>query len=321
MLAMTWRILTPIGWNLDEFSAQCDTVISIDFARPPVPQRARIRNQGALMGRFQSLVRDPSCTHPAIVELRRRLDDFYTSTADYPAFQVTQTRDGLYDLAVNLLKASNPARPLYHILELGAGRTGFPEFCSRQGIQAAIDAQDVTSVNEEYLRPQCRTVFIGDISSIPNSGQYDLVISTFVFEHVSSPSEFLDQVSRLLMPGGWHVIFCPRYDLPGYVCPSLRHLNYVERLWVSLRLFSSRIVARLDRIPRFWVNTDPSLLHTQWYRDADAVHLVSRFDVEQWHRARGFDVKRLYPPCKGFRGRLLWRYMTLNLACRKVTRH
>jgi len=83
-------------------------------------------------------------------------------------------------------------------------------------------------------------------------------------------------------------------------------------------LTASRMMSRLDRKARFWVNCDPSVFHGPWFRDSDAVHIVSRLDAEAWHRASGFEVRRLYPQCSGWRDRLLKRGLTMNLMCTKL---
>jgi SAM-dependent methyltransferase len=264
------------------------------------------------------LLSNPSSTHPAIVELRSRLDDFYAKTTNYLAFQATVQRDAEYALIDELLVDAIAGRTdgRARILELGAGRSGYRQYLDQHHPNKfQYDAQDVTASNGEYLRPLCDKLFIGDISAM--QGEYDLILSTFVFEHISNPLEFLSHVKRLLAQGGWHVIFCPRYDWPGYVCPSMRHLSRLRQLLHSAWLSSSRLMSRLDRRPRFWVNLDPSMFHGPWFRDADAVHLVGRFDVEQWHRLNGFDVRRLYLRCGGMKEFILRRLLTLNLAARK----
>ena len=56
---------------------------------------------------------------------------------------------------------------------------------------------------------------------------------------------------------------------------------------------TSRVAAEIDRTPRFWVNVNPAVRHVAWYHDADAVYVVSRRELERWHRERGFTVERL----------------------------
>ena len=234
-----------------------------------------------------SLIRDPAADEPQVVELRRRLDDFYAKPKSYQAFETTFDRSDLYRALRALLEDVGP-RP--RVLELGTGRGDFGLWARREHFEVHYEAQDVTAANRDQLATTAEAIHIGDISSIAGEGLFDLIFSTYVFEHVSSPRPFLDDVRRLLKVGGWHAMECPRYDLPGYVCPSLRHLSRARQAWISTRLALNRVRARLDGRERFWVNLDPSVFHTDdWYRDSDAVHLVSLFDVDRWHRRHGFE--------------------------------
>lgn len=270
------------------------------------------------------LVSDPAKDDAQVRELRRRLDEFYSRTTDYYAFQAPPDNSWWFDLMAPLVRevcdrAAKEGRPA-RILELGAGLPTFPKHFAEMKDRFEYHAQDVTAQNREYLDQMATQVFIADVEGIP--GPYDLIFSTFVFEHVSNPTAFLHEIKRLLTPGGVHVIFCPRYDLPGYLCPSLRHLRPLNKLAALLFLSASRLVAHIDRRARFWVNLDPAVLHLPWFRDSDAVHVVSRYDVERWHKKNGFVVNRIDPrPLlavrRGWRIQVLLRHLTLMLACRK----
>lgn len=49
----------------------------------------------------------------------------------------------------------------------------------------------------------------GNIFDLKNEEAYDLVLITEVIEHVAHPDQFLQQVSRLVKPGGWIVMTTP----------------------------------------------------------------------------------------------------------------
>ena len=263
------------------------------------------------------LVSDPSSSQTEIIDLRAALDDFYRKTTVYTAFQETSDRTGFYTEALTLFGSS--PRPL-SILELGAGRTGLSAFLRKVGREdIKVTAQDVTPANLAYLQHECHSVHIGDVSELPTEA-FDLVLHSYVLEHVSAPREFLENVARVLKPGGWHAFLCPRYDVPGYLCPSLRHLSRPGRWAQICRLTASRIVSAIDGRERFLVNCDPAVLHTSWFRDADAVHIVSRLDLERWHRRNGFStVRRLKPQAAGgLRGAILFKLLTVGLVAQKA---
>lgn len=262
------------------------------------------------------LVRNPDSTVPAIIELRRQLDEFYATTNSYTAFEAPTDHTEHFELMATHVAELIRARNRIRVLELGAGKPTFPVYFKQHRDRIEYHVQDVTPQNRDYLQQFADQVHIGDIAQI--QGQYDLVFSLFVLEHVSTPQAFLEHVSRLLTPGGLHIIFCPRYDMPGYLCPSLRHMGLFGRTGAMLFLMGSRLRTLLGGRPRFWVNCDPAMLHLPWYRDADAVHVVSQFDVVRWHRANGFDVQRLKGRASHWRKWVLERLLTLMLVCRKL---
>lgn len=259
------------------------------------------------------LVRNPDDTTPKIVELRRRMDQFYSTTTTYLAFEEPVDQSGWFTLFQPHIERLLQANRQIKVLELGAGRSVFGNFAREFRGRMVYHVQDVTPKNREHLQAHADHVHIGDLREIDE--KFDLIFHTFVLEHVSTPRPFLEQIKARLQPGGYHVVICPRYDLPGYVCPSMRHLGRPTRFMHGVFLAGSRLFARVDRQPRFWVNADPAMLHRPWYRDADAVHLVSRFDVEQWHRMNGFAVE----PLDGAGNPRPWlqRRITLAAAFRK----
>lgn len=265
------------------------------------------------------IISNPDSQQAEVRELRRKLDHFYDTTNQYEAFQGTYDRSDLYGALTRLL--GNPQRdqsPQVRVLELGAGRSGFPVYAKKNGVSVQYVAHDVTASNRDYFEGLADEILVCDIADIPVIGEgYDLIFSTYVLEHVSNPREFLENVRRLLRPGGWHVIECPRYDMPGYVCPSLRHLPRIQQLVLSTKLSASRAASSVKGTTSFYVNVDPAVFHTDhWFRDSDAVHLVGRGDLVRWHRNNGFHVEPLdLPVTGGWKRKLLTPRIRLALAC------
>jgi hypothetical protein len=101
------------------------------------------------------------------------LDQFYATTQEYSAFEQTQPRDDLYDALATVLRFRERSSPV-RVLELGAGRTDFPNFLRRHGIPVHFTAQDVTPTNRLSLEAVCDRVVIGDIAEV--SGEFDVVL-------------------------------------------------------------------------------------------------------------------------------------------------
>jgi SAM-dependent methyltransferase len=264
------------------------------------------------------LIQNPS--HLRVRELRGALDEFYGTTRDYQAFVEPGDNSAYYQLMSPIIDGLLRNRTKIRILEYGCGRTTFRKFLGPRAEHVHFIAQDVTKQNAEYLAGAADEVVLDEVAAIRDP--VDLAFSTFVLEHVSCPEEHLRAVARLIALGGAHVIFCPNYELPGYLCPSLRHLSPVRRLAVAMFLATSRLAARIDRRPRFWVNADPAFRHVDWYRDADAVHIVSRRDLEWWHERAGFSVERLRTPrprqLRGLATHFVFTAITTMLTCTRI---
>jgi SAM-dependent methyltransferase len=239
------------------------------------------------------LICNPSDTDPRLVELRTKLDAFYARPAHYPAFEQPANKTSDWQTMNGAIAGLLERKPLIRVLELGAGRTAFPSHLGDRRSAVDFHVQDITPINGDYLAAHADVVHIADISQL--TGTYDLIYSTYVFEHVTNPRSFLEHVDRLLAPGGWHFLFCPRYDNPFYICPSLRHRSRRCQAIVTAKLLRSRLAVALTGRPAFWINCDPSLFYLPWRRDNDAIHLVSRQSVELWHRRMGYSVRRVSP--------------------------
>ena len=80
---------------------------------------------------------------------------------------------------------------------LGADVTGLD--ASGEAIEAAKDHASVVGLDIDYR--------IGDLSTIPNElDQFDVVIASEVIEHVPDPKSFIEEIHKLISPGGKLII-------------------------------------------------------------------------------------------------------------------
>jgi len=272
-----------------------------------------------MIARALGICQSGKCSKAEIEELGSSLLSFYNTTDQYSAFKPgAELRDESYyfDILRPEIEGILSKKKVARVLEIGAGRPDFPHHFKDLGNQVEYHAQDVTNSNEEYLNEIAHQVYIQNVGEI--QGKFDLVFSKFVMEHVVQPEKLLESIDALLTDGGVHVIFCPRYDIPGYLCPSLRHRNALTRLATSFFLACSRLMAKLDKKSRFWINQRPAVLEVEnWYRDADAIHIVSQGDLAHWHRRHGYQVRVAKLPAKGLRTWILRRLLTVSLVAKK----
>ncbi len=218
--------------------------------------------------------------------LREQLDQFYGKASGYIAFQTPSDQRHLWDHVLVGIRdrLKNKSVSKLKVLEVGAGRTGFGRHLVEYKLRDAVEfhVQDVTRFNEAWLRGETDESFFGDILTAALPQGYDIVFSTYVLEHVTDPPAHLDKIWRLLADQGTLFIFAPRYDFPGYLCPSARHLSRLSQLKFTAQAFGSRVLALFSRQPQFLIQTDLAAFHGPFYLDSDAVHWVSLHDLKLW---------------------------------------
>lgn len=215
---------------------------------------------------------------PAVLELRKRLDEFYRTTSSYDDFnrEVPKSRPEWFPVRDRIGEIMR-RQERCSVLEFGCGRTGFGHFLGADRERVTFEVQDITDRNRDCLDPQVNRRWHGDVRSI--TGSFDVIFSTYVWEHVSEPRSTLEHLYSLLAPGGSLLLFCPRYDLPGYIPPSARHYSFAKRYGISAWLSARRLWSMVTGRPDFFIHTDPALFHLPWYRDSDAIHWPSWWDL------------------------------------------
>lgn len=248
------------------------------------------------------------------IELRQSLDSFYSKTQDYTPFHEANSKPEFWqpikDNIQDILEQTSSCR----ILEFGAGCTGFGNYLEDLRQLVTFDVQDVTISNKDYLLTQADNVYISDVCSINN--QYDIIFSTFVWEHITNPKIVINHLLGLLNPGGSLFIVSPRYDFPFYLSPSAKHLSFIQRFNISIWLQWRRLLVLNGGNPDFLLHFDPAVFHRPWFRDADAIHWVSLWDLKH-HLPTNIQLERLRIPVTGFRSKIWEKFLLLFVRIHK----
>lgn len=239
-------------------------------------------------------------------ELRTRMQAFYDSVEGYDAFAETNRLEAFWEAITGEVSARCNSEKC-RILEFGAGRTGFGAYLGELRSRVEFHVQDVTRVNEDHLRGVADKVWINDLKDI--AGEFDVIFSTFVWEHLCNPRGTLMHLLQLLSPAGCLVLASPRYDVPGYVPPSARRLSRRLRALLSAELLWRRARVVLGARPDFLIHCQPACLNGPWYRDADAIHWVSRYDLKLIEPE--YEVETLRIPTHGWKHWLWARLIVL----------
>lgn len=215
-------------------------------------------------------------------QLEERLAAFYAGNNGYYE-DAEGDKEFIYRPLVRMLDEwrSRSTKPL-RVLELGAGRTSFPAFLRESGHAEDIQftAQDINETNVDFYRRESIPYVIGDWSKVRPLGPFDLCFSTYVFEHLVEPHEFLKGMAGNLTPDGSFVIICPKYICPGYVPPAIRWLPKWRQHYLTCLLALANIWTGIAKRPKFRICIDPAVFRLPWRRDSDAIHMVSPSDVK-----------------------------------------
>jgi hypothetical protein len=141
-----------------------------------------------------------------------------------------------------------------------------------------------------------------------------------MFEHLTCPKTTLRHLLSILRPGGSLFLACPRYDFPFYISPSARHLPRARQLAIGAWLMLERLRVLCGGKPRFLIHLDPAVFHRPWFRDADAVHWVSLWDLKQLLRNDAV-IERLRPTSRGLRQCLWARFLLMFVRIRPRWEH
>lgn len=245
---------------------------------------------------------------PRARELSARMTSFYAQVENYDAFSESSHLPQFWAPILASIRLAVARHGQCRVLEFGAGRTGFAGSLADLRSKVVFEVQDISPQNLGYLRGVADRVHIDDVLAMGDS--YDVVFSTFAWEHVTRPGAILKHLLALLGPRGRLFIACPRYDFPFYLSPSARRLPRAKRLLVACWLAWRRALTLLTGRAAFILHVEPAALHGPWFRDSDAVHWASLWDL-QCALPDGWRLKRLRVPAAGLPGRFWERYLLL----------
>jgi len=153
--------------------------------------------------------------------------------------------------------ARQHATPQARVLDLGCGRGGVMELLADHvALPAGVDP-DLASLVEYRAPTVRRAVALAD--SLPFSkASFDLVLCSWVIEHLACPEVAFSEVARVLRPGGHFVFLTPN---------ALNYVVLVNRLiptWVQRHLVP-RVYARAE------ADTFPVVYRANTRRKLDAL--------------------------------------------------
>ena len=168
-------------------------------------------------------------------------------------------------------------RPDTAALDAGAGRgLAFPYDHGRHVARmAGVDVDPAVLDN-----PNLSEAAIADLADLPYSdGEFDLVFSKFVFEHLHRPLAVMRELRRVMKPGAHLLIHTPNrwhyVTLTAALTPTRVHVWYREKLgWPEA-----------DTFPTQYRVNDPKTIEAFARRSGFRVHSIERIETKPTYLA------------------------------------
>jgi ubiquinone/menaquinone biosynthesis C-methylase UbiE len=268
---------------------------------------------------------DPAC-QPRLTALNDALAAFYNEPQRDVYFAVG---DALNEEWPSSFKAHHHLREAIpagsHVLDLGCGAAlASWHLRDRIGRYTGVDwSEDRIAQNRTKWRGH--EFLAASVYDVPlPSASADVVISLYVIEHCVWPHRLLDEMFRLVRPGGLLAILTPPFRARSYLksfnyglsprpfAQKLRSGALIDASWhlyhhrIYYPLFLRWHYPRGSARHRFLVHLDPvALTAGEWFPDADAVYLSDTAEMQDYIAALGADPLTHWPA---------WGYVMLRKA-------
>lgn len=259
-----------------------------------------------------------SSTDPAaqsrLEQLSAAMTQFYSEQATRQAYQVMiDAPESAQPALESAFRRAILRDDQESVLEVGCGSGRIYQRLRSEGLRAhytGVEMADHVIADNRARFPEARWI-TGSGYALPVAAEsQDCIFAYYVLEHCVYPERLLKGVLAALKPGGRLLLTFPDMLASGIFgsqalgldgSRAQEHLRRGRLLHAAVRLWDTRV--RLPRAIRratwsvgpFPVNLLPQCLEIgiDPQPDYDAVYLVSRREVEDWARARGFCVR--YP--------------------------
>lgn len=175
--------------------------------------------------------------------------------------------------------------------------------------EAILDIACGTAANSAWLKERCRYFGVdlsitalqrpidsklrlacADVDHLPfHDNSFGGVVATYVLEHAADPIGTLQEMCRVVKPGGRIVLLGPAWDFPFWFPNSLRSRG--DNPWWRLQYTLKRVRGQLlgwifGRLP-FETVEDPDAFHSEFVYDADAVYIVWTYEIIRMMKQQG----------------------------------
>ena len=187
-------------------------------------------------------------------------------------------------------------------LEIGTGRGSFQNLVNKyMGVDIAFNVK-------KFIQ---KPFVVASATELPFQNEsFDLVWTITVLEHVNNPTKALEEIWRVLKPGGyiflapaWH---CRPWMADGYPVRPYSDFDWKGKAYkASIPLRNSLVYRMIDILPKrtfhlfsYWINKQPTIFKYRelnanferyWTSDSDALNSMDPFEAYLWFVSRGGD--------------------------------
>lgn len=171
------------------------------------------------------------------------------------------------------------------VVDIGCGMAHVLGLLPKQIRYVGIDQSQnaITDASKKWIfYPRARFIR-QDSPIIPiNDNEASLIISFFSIEHLMSPRTTLEEIVRILKPGGYLFIAAPNMEFPLAWPNALRHKGTSYRIWFT-------VLRTLDYVKRMFGSYSFRVLPENI---TSAKKIYEKKDDDLWHMASSFEIIR-----------------------------
>lgn len=270
-----------------------------------------------LRERFSCISSYDSPNESRLVRLDQEMRAFYLTSAVSQDYHLISQQANvswtdkfpLHQAVLNLIQKG------HRVIEFSCGTGYAADFiCGRGAEYIGLDLQVTRTRSDKKKHPDGRRRLIESNGyDVPiRSGIADMAISFYALEHLVWPARYLDEMLRVVKPGGHVALLFPDFIAnPFKIMPSVRFgvnpgglraklrrrqfLDFARSLYDRSILYRTLIICLKRDIYRhkihFMINTTPSCLVSPWASDTDAIYFASEEEVSTYIISRGCLIK------------------------------
>lgn len=182
---------------------------------------------------------------------------------------------------------------VHSILEIGCGLAGIVKFLPAELEYAGIDIMPY-AIEKSKLNHSRYNFIIAQADKLPFADQsFNLIFSHQVLEMLFEPQRSLQEMMRVVMPGGFVVIIAPNLEIPWAKINAVRHYSRAKKVKLSMLRWGD-LVARAFGKLNFRVLDENYTQATGKFEkgDDDMRYITSAHEVASFFKRNGFQELR-----------------------------